>query len=59
MDSAELRVLLIDHSKLARRAIHRICDVADFDVVVVDSGIDPDEHRRLEDAGANILVAES
>lgn len=59
MDSAELRVLLIDHSKFVRRAIHRICDLTDFDVVVVDAGIDRDEHRRLETAGVNVLVAES
>lgn len=58
MDSAELRVLLIDHSKFARRAIHRICDLTDFDVVVVDAGIDPEENRRLDDAGVNVLVAD-
>jgi len=57
MDGAELRVLLVDHTKFARRAIHRVCDLTDFDVVVVDAGIDPDEHRRLADAGVNVLVA--
>ncbi|WP_185975886.1 DeoR/GlpR family DNA-binding transcription regulator [Mycolicibacterium sp. 018/SC-01/001] len=58
MDSAELRVLLIDHTKFARRAIHRICDLTDFDVVVVDSGIDAAEHRRLEDCGVDVVVAD-
>jgi DeoR/GlpR family transcriptional regulator of sugar metabolism len=57
MESAELCVLLIDHTKLARRAIHRICDVVVFDAVVVDDGIAPDELHRLEDSGANVVVA--
>jgi DeoR/GlpR family transcriptional regulator of sugar metabolism len=58
MESAELRVLMIDHTKVARRAIHRVCDLVDFDVVVIDNGIGDDELRRLEDTGANVVVAE-
>jgi DeoR/GlpR family transcriptional regulator of sugar metabolism len=58
MESAELCVLLIDHTKVARRAIHRICDVVVFDAVVVDAGIDPEERQRLEDGGANVVIAE-
>ncbi|MCP9271122.1 DeoR/GlpR family DNA-binding transcription regulator [Mycolicibacterium arenosum] len=57
MDSAELRVLMVDHTKVARRAIHRICDLIDFDAVVIDDGIDADELTRLEDGGANVVVA--
>ncbi len=57
MDSAELSVLLIDHTKVTRRAVHRICDVQDFDVVVVDEGLGEKEIQRLEDGGANIVVA--
>jgi DeoR/GlpR family transcriptional regulator of sugar metabolism len=58
MDSAELRVLMIDHTKVARRAIHRVCDLVDFDAVVVDDGLDAEELRRLEDTGANVIVTE-
>lgn len=57
MESAELRVLMIDHTKVARRAIHRICDLQDFDAVVVDDGLDADELQRLRDGGANVVVA--
>jgi DeoR/GlpR family transcriptional regulator of sugar metabolism len=58
MASAELSVLLVDHTKFARRAIHRICDLTEFDAVVVDDGIDPDDRRRLTDGGANVVVAQ-
>jgi DeoR/GlpR family transcriptional regulator of sugar metabolism len=58
MASAELSVLLIDHTKVARRAIHRICDLADFDVVVVDEGLGSDEVQRLRDGGADVVVAQ-
>lgn len=58
MESAELRVLMIDHTKVARRAIHRVCDLVDFDVVLVDDGLDAEELRRLEDTGANVVVTE-
>jgi DeoR/GlpR family transcriptional regulator of sugar metabolism len=57
MESAELRVLLLDHTKLARRAIHRICDLTGFDAVVVDDGADAQELERLADSGVNIVVA--
>lgn len=58
MASAELSVLLIDHTKVTRRAVHRICDLAEFDAVVVDDGLDPDGVKALEDVGANIVVAQ-
>ncbi len=58
MASAELSVLLIDHTKPTRRAIHRICDLDDFDAVVVDDGLDPVAIQQLEDCGANVVVAQ-
>ncbi|MGY1692071.1 DeoR/GlpR family DNA-binding transcription regulator [Geodermatophilus sp. SYSU D01105] len=57
MGSAELRVLLVDHTKTARRAVHRICALADFDAVVVDSGLEESEVEQLRASGANVVVA--
>lgn len=57
MESAELRVLLVDHTKLARRAVHRICSLTAFDAVVVDAGVDLGEAAQLRAAGANVVVA--
>lgn len=58
MESAELRVLLIDHTKLARRAIHRICALEEFDAVVIDEGVDAADLEQLAAGGANIVVAQ-
>ena len=57
IESAELSILLIDHTKFTRRAVHRICDLEEFDAVIVDDGVTPDEVLRLENGGANVIVA--
>lgn len=57
MDCAEVSVLLLDHTKVTRRALHRICDVATFDAVVVDDGLEAKDLQQLTDAGATVVVA--
>lgn len=57
MDSAERRVLLVDRTKFARRAIHRICALEDFDAVVVDEGVAEQDLEQLEASGVNVVVA--
>jgi DeoR/GlpR family transcriptional regulator of sugar metabolism len=57
MESAELRVLLIDHTKTTRRAVYRICGLSHFDAVVVDDRLDASEIERLGASGANVVVA--
>jgi DeoR/GlpR family transcriptional regulator of sugar metabolism len=49
MTSAERRILLVDHTKFGRVALHKLAPLQDFDLVVVDSGIDAtvlDELRK-------------
>ena len=57
LDASELRVLLADHSKFGRHALHVIGDVSRFDVVVVDADTEPVHLRPFEDAGVRVLVA--
>lgn len=38
--SAQRRVLLVDHTKFGKVALHHLASLQDFDLVVVDSGID-------------------
>ncbi len=57
MRSAARRILLIDHCKIGRVALHRLAPLRDFDLVVVDAGIDDERLRQLREAGAEVVVA--
>ena len=57
MASAELRVLMVDHHKFTRRAVHRVSSLLDFDAVVVDAGIDEEELHALREDGVQVVVA--
>ena len=57
-DAAERRILLADHTKFDKRALHALLPLKDFDAVVVD-GATPHEHvGRLRDQGIHVVVAE-
>lgn len=58
MEAAGTSVLLADHTKFGRRAVHRLGSVTDFDVVIVDSAIDPRELASMRDRGVTVRVAE-
>ncbi len=58
LDSAAKKVLLADHSKFNQRALHRLTPVGDFDVIIVDSGIDPAVLENLRKANPNVEVAQ-
>jgi DeoR/GlpR family transcriptional regulator of sugar metabolism len=55
--SARRRVLLVDHTKLTRDALHRVAPLTDFDVVVVDDGAPPEALERLRDHQVRVEVA--
>lgn len=59
MAAAAQKVLLVDHSKLRRRATHQLAALSDFDAVVVDSGIDDRELAAMRDRGVHVEVAEA
>lgn len=48
--AATKRILLIDHGKIGRVALHRLAPLRDFDLVVVDSGADESAIRQLREA---------
>lgn len=56
-DSASKRVLLADHTKFEKRALHAMLPLADFDAVIVDAATKPADIQRLRDAGTNVVVA--
>lgn len=40
IESAQRSILLVDHTKFGRAALHKLAPLTDFDLVVVDSGVD-------------------
>lgn len=57
MAAARRKILLIDHHKLEKSALHMLAPLTDFDLVVVDSGADRQAIRELRDCGAPVEVA--
>jgi DeoR/GlpR family transcriptional regulator of sugar metabolism len=58
MDAAAKRVLLLDHTKFRRQALHQLAPLTAFDVVIVDADVAPDELEALRELGVRTLVAE-
>lgn len=56
-ESASRRILLADHTKFGRRALHAMLPLAEFDVVVVDDRTDRTHIDRLRESGVQVVVA--
>ena len=56
MHSAERRVLMVDRSKLGRRALRRVAAVEDFDQIVTDDSGTDDDLRHISDRGVPITI---
>ena len=54
---AERKVLLVDHSKLGRKALHQVCPLSLFDLIVVDEGATASSLRELEEAKVRYELA--
>lgn len=55
--AAKRRILLVDHTKFDRRALHAIAPLSDFDVVIVDASTAPEHIQRLRSKGIHVVVA--
>ncbi|MGP4015579.1 DeoR/GlpR family DNA-binding transcription regulator [Saccharopolyspora sp. 5N708] len=58
METAGKRVLLLDHAKFDRRAVHELAPLTEFDVVVVDAGTPKPLRDELRNSGVALEVAE-
>jgi DeoR/GlpR family transcriptional regulator of sugar metabolism len=56
-DSAAMRILLADHTKFERRALHAMCALDEFDAVIVDDGTPPLQVEKMRSRGVNVVVA--
>lgn len=57
-ECAQRRVLLADHTKFERRALHRFAALEEFDAVIVDEDIPIAHLSRMRAKGIKVVVAE-
>lgn len=56
-ECARRRILLVDHTKFERRALHGMCRLDEFDAVIVDANMPSAEVLKLKSRGVNVVVA--
>jgi DeoR/GlpR family transcriptional regulator of sugar metabolism len=57
IESAEHKVLYLDHTKFKMRGLHAHLKISDFDTVIVDSETAPENISQIEDTGVRLIVA--
>lgn len=57
--SAAKRILLTDHTKFERRALHSFASLSEFDVVIVDEKTPVAHLERMRSKNINVVVARS
>jgi DeoR/GlpR family transcriptional regulator of sugar metabolism len=57
LEAAGTRILLADHTKFERRALHALVPLTEFDVVVVDEATPEPTVDRLRRSGVEVVVA--
>lgn len=55
--AARRRVLIVDHTKFQRTALHAMAPIDEFDLVIVDSGISSQDLKSLEKSGLEVMIA--
>jgi DeoR/GlpR family transcriptional regulator of sugar metabolism len=56
-ESAATRILLADHTKFERRALHAMGSIYDFDVIIVDDHTPSPQVDRMKAHGVQVIVA--
>ena len=57
IQAAQRRVLLMDHTKIDQRALHRLCSIKEFSHVVVDDRVEEAVLKSFEETGIEVIVA--
>lgn len=58
-EASSKRILMVDHTKFERRALHAVMPVDEFDHVIVDSQTPKEVIESLKDRGLDVIVASS
>ncbi|MER0484162.1 DeoR/GlpR family DNA-binding transcription regulator [Streptomyces sp. Edi2] len=56
MESAGRRILVADHTKFTKGGLYALAPLTDFDLLIVDDGLPPDQVRNIRTAGTEVLV---
>ena len=56
-ESSAKRILLVDHTKFEKRALHALLQLTAYDVVIVDSKTQEQDIRRMRSQGIHVVVA--
>lgn len=56
LESSERRILVVDHTKFERRALHALVPVTEFDLVLVDDGTPIEIQEQLRTRGVALEV---
>ncbi|MFE3740429.1 DeoR/GlpR family DNA-binding transcription regulator [Streptomyces sp. NPDC059096] len=59
LKAAGRSVLMIDHSKLGRTALHRLTPLTTFDLILIDDRTPPEVLRSLDERGVPYQIAET
>lgn len=59
MQSADRVILAIDHTKLGRRAVVKLCDWNEIDVLVTDAGADEASRQWLDALDTQVIYADA
>lgn len=53
---AQRRVLLSDHTKFKRKALTKVCEIDEFDVIITDKGLDEETRLAVEEHVPRLLL---
>ena len=56
-EAAQRRILMADHAKFEQRALYRLADLSEFDIVIVDDQVDAESLAMLNEAGVELHIA--
>lgn len=56
-EAAETRILLMDHTKFEKRALHALAHLTEYDIVIVDALTSAEHVTRMRAQGIHVVVA--
>jgi len=56
-DAAATRILLVDHTKFEKRALHALAHLTEYEIVIVDAKTSSDDITRMRSQGIRVVVA--